>query len=261
MWRVEEVVDVAKKASQPGWDYVIDTGFDPSKAPITPANKKRTARTIGGDYTARQDAAILKRLADLEKDNARDVQIPIPARQKDNAGRAKGKTAATRKILMAQKTFTNYLADEEALAALEPQNALAARSKSGPLVSRPLLEQIPKTFMTDTPMPDADEDPSTQKPHQPSLRPASDGVDDSHLLESVVPEVPPEALMEALVSAPPLSYNAARVGPSTSGKPKLHFCVMCGYWGNYKCWLCGSRYCDLACKTKHDVDCQKYGAR
>ena len=259
MWRVEEVLEATKKPSQPGWDYIVDTGFDPSKAPIAPANKKRTARKAGGDTTAKQNLATAKRLTELEKENARDAQIPTPTK---NAARSKGKTAATRKILLAQKTFTNYLADEEALAATETQSTAAARSKSTLLPRRLSSHQKAEVVMENVQMSDADTDqPSGKASQPPPLRPASDGLDDSHLLQTVVPEAPSEALMEALVSAPPLSYNAARVQPSNSGKPPLHFCETCGYWGNYKCRLCGSRYCGLTCKTKHDVDCQKYGGR
>ncbi|KAI4147441.1 MAG: hypothetical protein LQ340_005554 [Diploschistes diacapsis] len=262
MWRVEEVVQAAKRPSQPGWDYVIDTGFDPSKAPITPANRKRTAKSGGGDTTAKQNAAILKRLAELDKDNARDIQIPVPSRQKDSAGRSKGKTTATRKILLAQKTFTNYLADEEALLALEPPNAIAARSKPVPPPLRTSNQRQSAGAREDVQAPDAEKSKgSTQLPRPPPLRPASNGLDDFHLLQSIVPQAPSDDLMEALVSAPSLSYNAARVEPSNSGRPPLHFCEMCGYWGNYKCRICGNRYCGLTCKTKHDVDCQKYGAR
>ncbi|MCJ1330907.1 hypothetical protein MMC10_007594 [Thelotrema lepadinum] len=262
MWRVEEVVEASRKPSQPGWDYIVDTGFDPSKAPITPANRKRTARNAGGDTTAKQNLAIAKRVAELEKENARDVQIPIPSRGKDGAARSKGKTAATRKILLAQKTFMNYLADEEALAGAEHQSTTIAKSKSTVVPRRLSSHHKAEPPAEDVQMPDADIDqPSSQAPQLPPLRPASDGLDDSRLLQTVVPEAASEALMEALVSAPPLSYNTARVQPSNSGKPPLHFCETCGYWGSYKCRLCGSRYCGLTCKTKHDVDCQKYGLR
>ena len=75
---------------------------------------------------------------------------------------------------------------------------------------------------------------------------------DAKLLESVFPTRPSEALMDALITAPPLFYNAARVGPSSSGKPQRHFCEICGYWGRVKCMKCGARVCGLVCKTAHD---------
>ena len=260
MWKVEQVQDAGKKASQPGWDYVVDTGFDPSKAPIQPTNKKRTAKATGGDTTAKQNSLILKRLAELDKDNARDIHVAVPSKTKDAASRTKGKTVATRKILAAQKTFANYLADEEALAALEPQNTASARSKpTARSSSQPKPQASTDITMTDAP----ESTTSGQAPEKSPLpwHPTADGTDDAILVQSSIPSAPAEALMDALCSAPPLSYNAARVGPSTSGKPPLHFCEVCGYWGRVKCLFCGARVCGLTCKRKHDVDCQKYGGR
>jgi zinc finger HIT domain-containing protein 1 len=252
MWKIEEIQDFGKKISQPGWDYVVDTGYDPSKAPIQPTNKKRTARSAG-DITAKQNNAILKRLAELDKDNARDVQVPIP---KAKEGGRKGKTTATRKILAAQKTFANYLADEEALAAIAAQNSVQARANQH---TRRSSSYRPPASTSAQETSEEVQD-QNDKPIVP-LRPASDGTEDSHLLQTIVPSAPSDALMEALCTAPPLSYNAARVGPSTSGKPPLHFCETCGYWGKIKCTFCGVRVCGLACKKKHDIECQKYGGR
>ena len=86
-----EVLPNSTSISAPGWAYVPDTGYDPSKAPIQPSGaRKRNARTVGitgGDSTARQTNALMKRLADLDKDNHKDVQIVLPTRQKDAGGR------------------------------------------------------------------------------------------------------------------------------------------------------------------------------
>ena len=49
----------------------------------------RISGATGGDTTVRQNNALLKRLADLDKDNHKDVQILIPAKQKDAGGRSK----------------------------------------------------------------------------------------------------------------------------------------------------------------------------
>jgi zinc finger HIT domain-containing protein 1 len=51
------------------------------------SGRKRAARSLGlpgGDTTVRQQNAVLKHLAELDKDSHRDVQIPVP---KDSAGR------------------------------------------------------------------------------------------------------------------------------------------------------------------------------
>jgi zinc finger HIT domain-containing protein 1 len=87
-----EVLPNSTSISAPGWAYVPDTAaFDPSKAPIQATGpRKRNARIpgIGGaDSTARQNTALLKRLADLDKDNSRDVHIAIPSKQKEAGGR------------------------------------------------------------------------------------------------------------------------------------------------------------------------------
>jgi len=86
-----EILPNSTSISAPGWAYVPDTGYDPSKAAIQPSGaRKRAARNVvvgGGDRTARQNNAVLKHLAELDKDNHRDVQIPVPTRQKDATGR------------------------------------------------------------------------------------------------------------------------------------------------------------------------------
>lgn len=77
-----EILQNSTSLSAPGWAYVPDTGYDPSKAPIQPSGARKRARLPGaaggGDTTSRQNAAILKRLADLEKENLKDVHIAIP---------------------------------------------------------------------------------------------------------------------------------------------------------------------------------------
>jgi zinc finger HIT domain-containing protein 1 len=87
-----EVLPNSTSISAPGWAYVPDTGFDPSKAAIQPSGaRKRNARTSGlasGDTTQKQNAALVKRLADLDRDNFKDAQITIPSK-KDAGGRGK----------------------------------------------------------------------------------------------------------------------------------------------------------------------------
>ena len=85
-----EVLPNSSSVSAPGWAYVPDTGYDPSKAPIQPSARKRNARTAGpggGDATVKQNNSLLKRLADLDRDNHKDVQISLPARVKEGGGR------------------------------------------------------------------------------------------------------------------------------------------------------------------------------
>lgn len=96
MYRVEEVPD-SSAALTPGWTYayVPDTGFDPAKAAITPAlGRKRGVREPAGrgDLSSRQQTAIIRHLAELDRENHRDV--PIPVKSKETAGRGRLRTVA-----------------------------------------------------------------------------------------------------------------------------------------------------------------------
>ncbi|KAL9598490.1 MAG: hypothetical protein Q9219_004463 [cf. Caloplaca sp. 3 TL-2023] len=253
-----DILPNSTSISAPGWAYVPDNGFDPSKAAIQPSGaRKRAARiggVAGGDTTTRQNNATLKHLAELDKDNYRDVQIPVPARLKEKAGSKAKTTPNVRRILTSQKTFANHLADEEATLASQADQAsatpartlaptLGRKASTGQRISGPTEElhpdmskSIPKTSIV--------EDPGTEDP----------------LLKSYVPEIPSEAVMEALLASPPLSYNGARAAPSL-GKPQRHFCEICGYWGTIRCLKCGARVCGLKCKTTHDEGrCLKFYA-
>ncbi|MCJ1254261.1 hypothetical protein MMC24_002075 [Lignoscripta atroalba] len=180
---------------------------------------------------------------------------------------SKGKTAAVRKILLAQKTFANYIADEEAALAIQDQQA---SSINQPRSSVPKLDRTPSAQLKrstsaailqpssnpTTPTAGALGTPATINPQISLMGP---DVVDAHLLQSNVPPPPSAGLMEALLSGPQLSYNAARAAPPTAGKPQRHFCEICGYWGRVKCMRCGARACGLECKTTHDEErCQKF---
>ena len=140
-------------------------------------------------------------------------------------------TPNVRRILTSQKTFANHLADEEAALAQPTQNASAIVT-AAPGRSSTAPKEKNATSIGGT---------STKDAH-----------DDEPLLKSYVPEPPSEEVMEALVNAPPLSYNAARATLSESAKPQRHFCEICGYWGTIKCMKCGARVCGLDCKNAHD---------
>ncbi|KAK7951983.1 uncharacterized protein PG986_007711 [Apiospora aurea] len=122
------VIEVAsaKTTNAPGWAYVPDTG------PLSLShqqgknskNRKRAARSAAGgpnlsyaDLSARQEAKVRKELEVLDRDNPRDVSIPIPPKPKGSSGRdaAAKHTPNVRKILQSQKTFANHLDDWLAL--------------------------------------------------------------------------------------------------------------------------------------------------
>jgi zinc finger HIT domain-containing protein 1 len=80
-----EVLPNSAASVAPGWTYVVDTGYDPSKVAINPKNKKRAAAQPGGqrgenELSARQQTAIARRIAELERDNDPKQAITIPGK-------------------------------------------------------------------------------------------------------------------------------------------------------------------------------------
>ncbi|KAJ5093852.1 hypothetical protein N7456_009713 [Penicillium angulare] len=119
MFRVELLADKGS-VPQPGWSYVADRAFNPAQAAIAPTlSRKRGIRDAGtgGDMSSRRTNAILRHISELDRENHRDVAVPIPVKQAKEAG-ARGTRAKTtsnvRRILQSQKTFRNHLDDEEA---------------------------------------------------------------------------------------------------------------------------------------------------
>ncbi|ODM15082.1 hypothetical protein SI65_09578 [Aspergillus cristatus] len=277
----------------PGWTYVPDPGFDPAKAAITPAiGRKRGIRDPGGrgDLSSRENNAIIRHLAELDRENHRDVQIPIPVKQKEPAGRGtRGKTTTnTRRILQSQKTFRNHLDDEEAHLSQTAQTTASnapprlstkpsARRSSTPMTT-PKAEstakqrkqssssssaaaqqqqQQPQQSETpaETPKPDTPAEPIAETETEPPAkkqRLIPSEYDNDPLLRSRIPSAPSERMMQALLSEPPLSYNAARAGPPVTKKAPRFFCCICGYWGKIRCRNCHVRMCGLGCYKVHE---------
>lgn len=161
---------------------------------------------------------------------------------------SKKTTLNVRRILMSQKTFANHLADEEAAIAQQHTGTSTATSRPKPIpnqkrASTSELQAIPGSGASQN----APRSVGGLAP--PATR---DPLDDDLLLKSYVPVAPSEEVMEALLSAPPLSYNAACAGLPPTGKPQRQFCEICGYWGTIKCMKCGARVCGLECKGAHD---------
>jgi len=85
------VIEVAgsKTTQAPGWAYIPDTGASTAAA-FQPANRKRAARNKAtlnpSDVSARQDAKVRKELEALDRDNHKDVSIPIPPKAGGSRG-------------------------------------------------------------------------------------------------------------------------------------------------------------------------------
>ncbi|KAE8153417.1 hypothetical protein BDV25DRAFT_149423 [Aspergillus avenaceus] len=293
-----EVLPNATTHLTPGWTYVPDRGFDPSKAAITPTiGRKRGIRDPGnrGDLSSRQTNAIIRHLAELDRENHKDVHIPVPVKQKDAATRGtRGKvTSNVRRILQSQKSFRNYLDDEEAAlaqAAHASQRPPAKIAKSSlrrsstpattPSTSTPKpdsrrkqstqqsAESLPQkhvpidrapteTKPTETTEPMDEENEESEENEEKEEKVKVKGLiksehDNDPLLRSYIPSAPSDRIMQALLSEPPLTYNAARAGPPVTMQSQRHFCCVCGYWGKIRCRNCHSRTCGLDCYKVHE---------
>jgi zinc finger HIT domain-containing protein 1 len=241
--------------------------------------RKRGIRDAGkgGDISSRQANAIARHIAELDRENQREVNIPVPVRQAKEAGargtRAKT-TSAVRRILQSQKTFRNHLDDEEAAIALGTggggamQNTganlaakgakaaatAAARRSSTPASTagrkRPSAAVTATAVSTPAETTDAETDADEESERKPKL--VKSEHDNDPLLRSWAPPMPSDGLMQRLLAEPPLSYNASRVKPSSSARPGRNFCCMCGYWGKIRCKSCHLRTCSLDCYKVHE---------
>lgn len=194
-------------------------------------------------------------------------------------------TSNVRRILTSQKTFKNYLDDEEAAlaqsgtpASTAPRPSVSKAIKSTAASPRDSVPTTPKPRASDSKpttvnvTPSADtphttttitqpETPASQPPPAPQLI-ASES-DNDPLLRSYVPKPPSDRIMQQLLAEPPLSYSAARAQlPETkSRKPRRYFCGICGYWGRVKCVKCGARVCGLDCNRIHEeTRCHRFYA-
>jgi zinc finger HIT domain-containing protein 1 len=231
-----EVLPNTSTAATPGWTYVVDTGYDPSKTAINPTSGKRTrthAAPGGAEVTSRQERARVNRLRELDNDSVRDIPIP----RKSSTAFKPGTTTNTRRVVSSMKKFENYLSDEEAELAQKTQPQISQITRK-PSARERRGSTRPSVALPD-PM-DVDED----VPHP--------------LLKVDVPKRPSKEEIEALLAEPPLSYNASKADPGgpNSPPPRL-FCDTCGYWGRIRCMMCGARVCGLECKGDHQERCNR----
>jgi zinc finger HIT domain-containing protein 1 len=85
-----EVLPNTSSHATPGWAYVPAVGFDgPSGGRKASGVRKRAAREAAagarGDVSSRQKTATLRHLAELDRENHKDVHIPVPTKRKENA--------------------------------------------------------------------------------------------------------------------------------------------------------------------------------
>lgn len=71
----------------PGWAYVPDTSKVNSLQPISRKRVRTELVASQHDTTAKQDAKIIRDLTALDRENHKDISIPVPIKHRDNAGR------------------------------------------------------------------------------------------------------------------------------------------------------------------------------
>jgi len=69
-----------------------------------------------------------------------------------------------------------------------------------------------------------------------------------------------QLIQEDFISKPQgPNYSMAEASESTY--PRRNFCSVCGYFSDYTCVQCGSRFCSIKCQATHkDTRCLKHTA-
>lgn len=244
---IEELPTTQTKQA-PGFAWVAVTGpqEDPSKNWGTNNRKRARAQGQGQSdaqkeaLSARQQRDIERKIKELNSDGSKDVQIPVPKRDAAAGGggvsRA-GKTPNTKKILASGKTFAHYLDDEEA--------------------------EIQRTGRRDGDLDViADADVGIRSSESAFANASATSAEIGYEEDGGVARLPNEAELEALLNAPPLTFNQARsAAPPADAPPPRRFCEVCGYFGRAKCMKCGAMTCSVLCKDTHDEHrCLKFYA-
>lgn len=266
-----EELPTTQTRQAPGFAWVAAGGAteDPSKNWGT-SNRKRGRISAAGQtesqreaLSARQQREVERKIRELNSDNSKDVQIPIPTKGAGGGGGQRaGKTTNTKKILASGKTFAHYLDDEEAEIArtgrrdgdleVNPATAVQQRASKTPIARRSLANE---SSMENSPAPALNTSRVTGGVQAEVVD--VDGGDDAAALST-----PTEEEIQALLNAPPLTYNQARTAPPPSdAPPPRRFCEVCGYFGRARCMKCGVMTCSVLCKDTHDEQrCSKFYA-
>lgn len=80
-----EVLPGASSHATPGWTYVRAGGTAGRSAS---GARKRAVREVGGprgDTSSKQQAVTLRHLAELDRENQKDVHIPVPTKRKESS--------------------------------------------------------------------------------------------------------------------------------------------------------------------------------
>ncbi|KAK0290232.1 hypothetical protein LTS16_022237 [Friedmanniomyces endolithicus] len=264
-----EELPIAQSRQSAGFAWVaVSTAHDDPAKNWGTTNRKRARASLGGQteqqkeaLSARVQRETERKIKELNSDNSRDVVIDIAKKPGSSTGGAfkAGKTTGTKKILASGKTFAHYLDDEEAEIARTGRrdgdaDAPAAAQRAS---KTPLARRKPRADSSASHSPAPSAGPMAPPPiprlqtNDSSVAPIPlDGLDDDddeeEDSEDPLPRMPTAAEMEALLNAPPLTYNQARSAPPPAGlPPPRRFCDTCGYWGRVRCMKCGAMTCSV----------------
>ncbi|KAK3394722.1 hypothetical protein B0H63DRAFT_461773 [Podospora didyma] len=220
----------------------------PAPPPPPPAPASNT--------TSKRSAAAAKRAAAREAKEAAEAEAAAAAaREAEAQAAAEAEEAAAEAEAEAEaeanaKKIDND--DDVEMADAPPDQTSATSTPERDSKEKSISPKGPQSYP-----PDGTILPAYQKP-PPAAHPSDNDV----LLVSPVPPFPTDDELRALMTAPPLSYLAARAewGDAERQYPARTFCDVCGYWGRVRCMKCGSRVCALDCLDMHRQECvTRYG--
>ncbi|EXJ64093.1 hypothetical protein A1O7_00429 [Cladophialophora yegresii CBS 114405] len=112
---IEELPITATVRASHGWTYVPDTGAPIPAVQLSSRKRGRDGATIARSaaQASKQEKATQQRLHDLNKENYREANIPIPKRD-GTRGKERKTEPNVKRILAYQRNFQHYLANEEA---------------------------------------------------------------------------------------------------------------------------------------------------
>jgi zinc finger HIT domain-containing protein 1 len=112
---IEELPVTTTIRASHGWTYVPDTGAPIAAVQLSSRKRGRDGATIARSaaQASKQAKATQQRLHDLNKENYREANIPIPKRD-GTRGKERKLEPNVKRILAYQRNFQHYLANEEA---------------------------------------------------------------------------------------------------------------------------------------------------
>ncbi|GAB7361282.1 hypothetical protein MBLNU230_g1342t1 [Neophaeotheca triangularis] len=281
--KIEELPQTTSRQA-PGFAWITTTTTGESQSTAT-ANKKRARNATSGQteqareaLSAKQQREIERRIRDLNSDNARAGEVTVPKSAGGQGGGGggggarPGKTTNTKKILASGKGFQHHVDDEEAEIALRGRGGgagggggggggegAAEKKKEQRASKTPLARRKPAQLLQrQSSAGRASPAPLAKAPDVSSV-PVIDLEDDDGGDEAL-PPLPSRAEMDALLNAPPLTYNESRSAPPPADAPPPRtFCEICNYWGRLRCLRCGAKTCgSVRCGEVHDAETCAY---